>query len=466
MIRRLTQLHENERLVAAAQTLPGRLALWAVAAALLVWHGTHVLLLAALTLVVLDPTHKRAALSLAAVGLVAHLIAKHAAIDLGSLAALRSTTSPQWLLFTLGVLGALAVLCLLVLAVTRIERWPAIARRYAVLLVHAAIWGLLALSTVPAYAALAGVGVLAWRLSYLAKLGQRGKAAGTKLRDHLFYLVPVFGGGDTPHGKGLELLSRFEARNPEAFARTQLAGLKLLLLAILWIQVDAWMDRFFFGQTIDGMDPPGLADMLMVDLGFPWYHRWQLLYLDLVRNTLELAIAGHVVVGSLRLLGFNVFRNTYKPLLAESVVDFWSRYYFYFKELLVDFFFYPTYLRLRSTPLPLRLFAATFAAACLGNVYYHVLFEPEPVLYLDFQRAWAMWGPRFVYCALLAFGIWVSMLRQRQQRRASAPPSLPVRLRRIAGVLTFYAMIQIWNVRVEGVGNHERLEFFLSLFRP
>ena len=45
-----------------------------------------------------------------------------------------------------------------------------------------------------------------------------------------------------------------------------------------------------------------------------------------------------MIVGYLRLCGFNVFRNTYKPLLAETMVEFWNRYYYYFKELLVNFF--------------------------------------------------------------------------------------------------------------------------------
>jgi hypothetical protein len=42
---------------------------------------------------------------------------------------------------------------------------------------------------------------------------------------------------------------------------------------------------------------------------------------------------GHMIIGTLRLFGFNVFRNTYKPLLSESILEFWNRYYYYFKEL-------------------------------------------------------------------------------------------------------------------------------------
>ena len=95
---------------------------------------------------------------------------------------------------------------------------------------------------------------------------------------------------------------------------------------------------------------------------------------------LRLAVKGHLIVGFLRLYGFNVFRNTYKPLLAESIVEFWNRYYYYFKELLVTFFFMPTFTgpakRLRHWPR-LRLLAAVFAAAFVGNVYYHVIKESE-----------------------------------------------------------------------------------------
>ncbi|MEF8725082.1 hypothetical protein [Candidatus Accumulibacter phosphatis] len=40
-----------------------------------------------------------------------------------------------------------------------------------------------------------------------------------------------------------------------------------------------------------------------------------------------------MIIGTLRLFGFNVFRNTYKPLPPESILEFWNRYYYYLKEL-------------------------------------------------------------------------------------------------------------------------------------
>lgn len=53
------------------------------------------------------------------------------------------------------------------------------------------------------------------------------------------------------------------------------------------------------------------------------------IYCELVRQVLRHAVNGHAVIGTLRLFGFKVFRNTYKPLLAESRVAFWGRYYYF-----------------------------------------------------------------------------------------------------------------------------------------
>ena len=72
---------------------------------------------------------------------------------------------------------------------------------------------------------------LLWRIGYMLMSGQRGRIAGTRFSDHLLYLYPVYGGTNTPYGKGIDHLARHEAQTDEALARSQLAGLKLLALA-------------------------------------------------------------------------------------------------------------------------------------------------------------------------------------------------------------------------------------------
>lgn len=186
-------------------------------------------------------------------------------------------------------------------------------------------------------------------------------------------------------------------------------------------------------------------------------------YLELVRATTQLAIWGHVIIGCLRLLGFNVFRNTYKPLFAQSIVEFWNRFFFYFKELLVDFFFYPAFYRSGWAGPRLRLFLAIFAAAFVGNVYYHLLREYELIFAVDWSAMWTFWYPRLIYCSLLVLGIWLSMLRQLERRRTSAPASGLSRLRAIAGVWTFYGLIHVWLVAPYDIGVGRRWTFFMSL---
>ncbi|MGH7317265.1 MAG: hypothetical protein ACREJS_13500, partial [Candidatus Rokuibacteriota bacterium] len=214
-----------------------------------------------------------------------------------------------------------------------------------------------------------------------------------------------------------------------------------------------------------GLGLPRL-DALMPAAGpAPWLIAWAAVYAGLVWDVLELAVRGHEIVGVLRLFGFNIFRNTYKPLLSPSLVEFWNRYHYYFKELLVEFFFFPTYVRrFRGSPR-LRMLAATFAAAGFGNLYYHLL-QQDPFLLTGSWAAVRPWlETRSVYCGLLALGIYVSMRREQQRRGATivTPASMLIRLRRIAGVWTFFALIGIWGEA--GIASFgQRTLFVLGLF--
>jgi hypothetical protein len=313
-----------------------------------------------------------------------------------------------------------------------------------------------------------------WRLGYMLLSGQRGRMAGTTVRDHVMYTFPVWGGSNTPYGKGLDYLARSEARTDEALARSQLAGLKLWLLSLCLRGLLALLDGLVYGEPRSavtaalgglhlGLQPfttlvnePGAASLVTV---------WLSLYADLVRRVLKIAIGGHEIVALLRLAGFHVFRNTYKPLLAESVVGFWNRYYYYFKELLAEFFFYPTFVRWFKRAPQLRMFAATMMAACVGNMYYHLLQRQGPLLRGDLAGVLPWVQTRGFYCLLLAIGIYVSMRREQGRRgqASGATGGLAARYRRILGVWTFYSLIHIWGAG--GGGSFaQRTRFFLSLF--
>jgi hypothetical protein len=357
-------------------------------------------------------------------------------------------------------------------------RLPAPVRRHPQLALHAAFWVAVAALWLglpgPLRAVLVPVVVvlpfLLWRCGYLLLSGQRGRVAGTAFRDHLFHLFPVWGGSNVPYGKGPDHLARHEATSLEALARTQLAGVRLLGLALLWAATLVALGGLLYGDAENpvtralggwSLGLPRLAELVDGRRAAPRPAAWASLYGQLVLDTLAIAVQGHLYIGVLRLLGFHVPRNTDRPLLAQSVVEFWNRYYFYFKELMVEFFFLPTFTRHLRTRPRLRMIAAVFAAAFVGNVYYHLL--KTDLVTGDWNAVWGALEARVLYAALLATGIAVSMHREQQRRtRPDAARRLPAPLR-IAAVWTYLAVIRVWAADGTTAGILPRARFLLAL---
>lgn len=311
---------------------------------------------------------------------------------------------------------------------------------------------------------------LLWRMGYLLMSGQRGRLGEARFSDHLLYVYPAYGGSNTPYGKGLDHLARHEATTEEALARSQLAGLKLLALAAIYDVLLALMAGLVFAEprgpwSTHGLGVPRVEALLPLGGSVRPLAGWAAIYTALIWDVLKLAVRGHEIVGVLRLLGFNIFRNTYKPLLAPSVVEFWNRYFYYFKELMVEFFFFPTYVRRFRGHPRLRIFAATLAAAGLGNLYYHLLQQDTFLLTPDWAGLRHWLEARGFYCLLLSVGVYVSMRREQERRGAPAAAPVPVvaRVRRIAGVWTFFALLSIW-ADPSAATFGQRVAFFLALF--
>ena len=448
--RRLRQLHEDPTLLAR-------------------WQAWTRPLLTRLT-----PGRRRALLALGAL----YVIVRRPLKEIAPAMDLQSPGAPA--AAAVVVVICLAGVCAVYLAVRRFASLPAAVRARPQLWLHGAFWTFVLLRGLapdrPGVAALALSGLvlalpfLLWRMGYLLLSGQRGRMAGTRFSDHLLYLYPAYGGSNTPYGKGLDHLARHEAKTDEALARSQLAGLKLLLLAAIYHGLLDLMAGLVYAEpkaplSAYGLGLPRIEALLAAGGRAPWAAAWGALYAGLVWDVLKLAARGHEIVGILRLFGFNVFRNTYKPLLAASVVEFWNRYYYYFKELLVEFFFFPTYVRRFRHHPRLRILAATLAAAGLGNLYYHLLQNDAFLLTLDWAGLRPWLEARSFYCLALALGVYVSMRREQRRRGApaAAPASMPTRIRRIAGVWTFFALISIW-ADASSATFGQRVEFFVSLF--
>lgn len=488
----ITQFHERERLISWVQKPLGCFVLWLLSTALLLPTSSSMLLPLILALTMLWPTQRLKILMFAAPLVAVTLIAGGLPDRNGHPYAVDRLVS--------SIPAALLVLLFLVLcyvAVKNFHTLPRPVRRHPLLALHFLVWCLIFGSwqvpphgvdtalwkaITPVFALLP---FIAWRCSYMLLSGQRGSGKDSSLADHLVYALPLYGGSGVPYGKGHDYLRRCWASTPETLAKAQLAGFKLLLLywflrVVKRVLVSvgygnfqgkaAFVEDLGLAQVLNlGLIPLDQliagTDAVPLDLGTVWSS----LIFSMVLQVVNLAIAGHLIIGAVRLLGFNVFRNTYKPLLAESIVDFWNRYYYYFKELLLEFFFYPVYARYFRGYQGLRVFFATMAAACVGNTYFHILRDIEALEVLTFAEALSAIASRGFYTVLLGLGIFASMMaekrrRGRQPSRITSPFRHLNRVRRIAGVWLFFALINIWNTHVPAAEFEARSAFFFSLF--
>ena len=474
----ISQLHENPRLIGFASTRAGQFLVWLTATLLLSPNRRVALLVSpVLGLLFMFPARRRTILAL------------------GALAAFFKIGSDRGLAEPLPLAIGLATVlmssyCYFILA-SRYRNLPGIVQRFPMAIAHlptliliGVLWfrwvgvGPRELSP-PLAAALSLLPFLMWRWSYLLFSGRRGHVEGTRFRDHIFYLLPSFGGSNVPFGKGYDYLSGHVADDRNAIARSQLAGLKLLVLVILWRFVKRMLEaaaygthnakiNYFLGGWDMGLvplvtqlasDSPGDVS-LAVGLA--------MILLSLFEHVLFIAIFGHLIIGCLRLFGFNVFRNTYKPLLAESLVEYWNRFYYYFKELLVEFFFYPAFLAAARLPATMRIFVSIMAAAFLGNFYYHFIRDMRLYLESPGEDIIAMLLPWLLYAFFLGIGIFVSMVREKKRRRnklshRSAGARALVRVRRILGVWAFYGFLLIWIAGPPSITIGSRWQFLQAL---
>jgi hypothetical protein len=391
----------------------------------------------------------------------------------------------NWLSAGLVVLAVFGVVWLIYQASIHYKSLPKLVQRHPQITLHFVFWLLLILVwyAIPETGlwriVMIGVALffpkILWRCGYMLFAGQSGRMAGTGFMQQLICIFPVFGGTNTPYGKGLDFLSKFEAKTPVALAKSQLAGIKLLLLSGLWGLTLIVMEALIYGSGnqltqllgLHTLSVPKLAQLVPQGTGASRLNAWASIYCELVWQVLRMARNGHGVIEVLRLFGFNVFRNTYKPLLAESVHEFWNRYYYYFKELLVSFFFMPVFMQCNGAIFQkwsqLRLLVAVLAAALFGNMYYHLLYKESLLLHGNIFEALYSSRNDFFYGLLLAIGIYISMLRKQQRGTKPISTALSARVLRIFSVWSFFSLIFIWDLKSDALFV-TRLDFFLHLF--
>jgi hypothetical protein len=263
---------------------------------------------------------------------------------------------------------------------------------------------------------------------------------------HLGVFHPFWGSTLTPFGKGVSYLRKFEARTAEELAVTQLKGVKLaawtLILAVTLNYLETLVHGYLAVPRFDDAFTGYLAGS-----GYPRYLCWESLAAFFAEDVLNISIWGGIIIACVRMVGFRLLRNTYRPLEARTLAEFWNRYYFYFKELLVDHFFYPTFLRYFRGHRKLRMFFATFTAACVGNLLFHFMRDIHFVAELGWSKALSGEASHALYTFLLATGVALSQMRQRPREVASG--WLRGRVLPCAWVALFFCVLHVFDAPLD-----------------
>jgi hypothetical protein len=317
-------------------------------------------------------------------------------------------------------------------------------------------------NTTPVYITVWGLtrvfGLYLWFIAYSLRDLQSKDHDGLSLQ--LGTYRPFWGSTVTPFPKGASYLRRIEARDSQQLAVTQLKGLKLLV----WSLLISLFSRYYLDAVHHYLAIPTFRMEFFRSVQHsadPWYVCWASLLSEFFEELISISIWGHRFIACCRIAGFNALRNTYRPLSSRTIAEFWNRYYFYFKELLVDFFFYPVFLNFFKTRKKLRIAVATFAAAGFGNAFYHFVRDLKYIADLGLWRALASYHVYIFYCIVLASAITISQMR----KRGPAPRGF-VRGRVLPAfcVVLFYCVLHVFDYTERAYPITEHFRFLAHLF--
>ncbi len=325
--------------------------------------------------------------------------------------------------------------------------------------------------------------VVAVSLSFLWYFAYALKDASSKTPDGILLqfgtMRPFWGPSNMPYAKGAANLRKVEARTPEDLCISQLKAIKLLIwVFILRFPLRALM-VIVYGIPTDSGPLVSLAHRLHFNLpnlgipelatalqqpSVPVFIAWASVFAHFAEALLMMTIFGNIIIACARMAGFNLLRNTYRPLESRTVAEFWNRYYYYFKELLVEFFFFPTFTRYFKQHRRIRVFAATIAAATVGNMIYHFLQYYSFVAEMGPWRDLAGFQTYTFYAIVLGLGIGISQLRGQGKVRMAHDAPWWRKTLATTGVVVFFCLLDIFDQDGRSVALGQCLRFFLHLF--
>jgi hypothetical protein len=286
-----------------------------------------------------------------------------------------------------------------------------------------------------------------WFLAYA--MSDCAKPDGDSLLSQAGTFHPFWGSTTVPLPKGASLWRKIEAKTPEDLAVTMVKGVKLIVWCLLLSLIRTGY-RSLIHERLLIPAPSYCLQAFQSGTPLAWGRNWLSWPDDLLLDLLSISIWGHGLIATCRMAGFRALRNTYAPLSSRTIAEYWNRYYYYFKELLVDMFFYPTFIRYFKGNPKLRIFFATFAAASLGNTLFHFLSSLHVAVSFGLITTIRGFENYFFYSVLLALGIGLSQIRPRE--RLASQGWFRQKIVAPACVLGFYCFLHVFALSSPSTG--------------
>ena len=262
-----------------------------------------------------------------------------------------------------------------------------------------------------------------------------------------------------PFGKGGNYLNKHLGKTPDEIAIAQIKGVKLLLWAACLHGIRLLLD-FSLSPFVPEINTA--IDAFLSGHPYPVVTGWQVIILSTIEYSLMIAMWAHLFIGIARMAGYRLPRGSWRPLESRTLMDYFNRFHFYFKEMLVDYFFLPTFFKVFKKHPRLRMFFATFMAAGVGNALWHFLRDIDVIYTAGLLGALEGFTSYLFYCVILATGVGLSQVRA--DRGVRPPTGFAGRMLAFLFVWSFVALLRVFSDESRNHTLMDRLSFMGSLF--
>lgn len=178
---------------------------------------------------------------------------------------------------------------------------------------------------------------------------------------------------------------------------------------------------------------------------------WATTLFDQIKWFLLMAGVMHFKVGLWRICGYDVEPFLNRPWLATNIVNLWGRLTLHFRDFLIRCFYYPVFFRCFKKKPYLRIFAAVFAAAAVGNLVSgnmvrRLIHRGMEWKYID--ELWVTW-PHYFFLVLGIYisAVWLLKKKNKTRQPWTLDKKLPLDILAMAFTLQYYSLTHIFFYR-------------------